>query len=112
MTTADELFDAVAQGLVDRVRALLEADPALLMVRDSLGDTPLHVAVWNDQSAVAALLLERQADVNARDADGRTPLAGLVATMNQYDHREGRSAVAEAFRTMEELLVRHGGRVE
>ena len=41
---------------------------------DNYGRTPLHMAVFREKLAVAGLLLERGADLEARDKLGRTPL--------------------------------------
>lgn len=109
MTIADELFDAIAHGKRDRVVEILDLEPALLSVRDTLGDTPLHVAVWNARVDLVNLLLARHTDVNARDADGRTPLAGLLATMSACDHHEGATPASRAFHEMKDLLVQFGG---
>lgn len=109
MTTADELFECIAHGRLERVKEILELEPALLSVRDTLGDTPLHVAVWNARVDVVAFLLERKADPNAKDADGRTPLAGLIETITACDHGGGTTPVAREFITMRELLERFGG---
>lgn len=66
---------------VDSARALLDAG-AEVDDRNDRGGTPLHdavrVAVWSPAAeAVTELLLERGAAIEARDADGATPL--LVA---------------------------------
>ena len=111
MTIADELFEAIAHGRTERVGEILDLEPALLSVRDSLGDTPLHVAVWNARVEIAALLLARGAEVNARDTEGRTPLAGFDVAMSAYDHHDGISPASRAFQEMKELLVRSGGLV-
>lgn len=111
MTIADELFDAIAHGRMERVTEVLDLEPALLAVRDTLGDTPLHVAVWNARVEIVALLLARKTDVNARDGEGQTPLAGLLATMSACGHHEGDSPASRAFQEMQDLLVRSGGTV-
>lgn len=61
-------------------RWLLEhgADPD--PVRDTNGETPLHVVAANWDTALAAELVTRGADVTRRRADGRTPYA--VAELN------------------------------
>ena len=41
-STSDELFAAIADGDVDRVRALLENEPALADARDHEGVSALH----------------------------------------------------------------------
>jgi ankyrin repeat protein len=38
------------------------------------GETPLHNASWKGHESVISLLLERGADVNVKDNDGKTPL--------------------------------------
>lgn len=57
-------------------------DVADLLARDAAVDaqakhseTPLHMAAarWNENPAVAALLLDRGADPSLRDAEGRFP---------------------------------------
>ena len=40
----------------------------------SVRATPLHDAVWNVHTKSSELLLDKCADVNARDEDGDTPL--------------------------------------
>jgi ankyrin repeat protein len=53
-------------GIIDRARQLLDADPSLVSHRGGDGQTPLHVAATVE---MADLLLDRGADVNARDVD-------------------------------------------
>ena len=64
----------------DGARWLLEhgADPD--PVRDTNGETPLHVVAANWDAALAAELVTRGADVTRRRVDGRTPYA--VAELN------------------------------
>lgn len=109
MTTADELFECIAHGRMERVKEILDQEPALLSVRDTLGDTPLHVAVWNARVDIVAFLLDRKADLNARDADGRTPLSGLIDTIAACDHEGGATPASREFLEMKGLLERFGG---
>jgi ankyrin repeat protein len=57
---------AARLGMLDRLRALIDADAALVHARGGDGQTPLHFAA---NVEVAALLLERGADIDARDID-------------------------------------------
>jgi len=76
------------------VRALLDAgaDPRLAS-RNAMRVAPLHSAVARRCLPVARLLLDRGADVNARQAGGFTPLHG---------------AAANGDRALSELLVDRG----
>jgi len=68
------IHDAAFDGDLARVRVLLKRNPALAKSKDAAGSTPLHYAAREDHTAVAALLLEYGADVNALDGEGATPL--------------------------------------
>ncbi|HEY7667257.1 MAG TPA: ankyrin repeat domain-containing protein [Actinomycetota bacterium] len=59
-------FEAAAFGEVDRLGALLDADPALVTSYSADGFTPLHFAAFFGDGPTAALLLERGAEVEAR----------------------------------------------
>ena len=80
-SAAEEIHAAAVAGDLSRVRALLEADPALLESNDYLGFTPLHRACYARQAAVANYLIDKGANVNARDYFQMTPLhrASFVA---------------------------------
>lgn len=83
-------MDAAWDGDFDAtVQALRHASPRTC---DEQGLTALHLAADRDNLAVAMLLLDRGADVNARSNGGRTPL-----------HLAARSATAS---TVEMLLER------
>ena len=41
---------------------------------DHWGTTPLHAAAHANQATIAEMLIEKGADVNARDLEGKTPL--------------------------------------
>ncbi len=96
---SDELFDACRRNDLERVRALVSADPALLRQQTPSGETPLlaalyhragEVACWltgqqwprtifeaaavDDALRVAALCSADPAACNAHAADGWTPL--------------------------------------
>jgi len=68
-----DVFDAAAVGRTRGLEELLEAEPGLAATRTSDGSTPLHLAARFDQRDAAELLIERGADTDARDGDGRTP---------------------------------------
>jgi cytohesin len=62
------VFEAAAFGAVERLRAILDADPDQVMVVSDDGFTALHLAVFAEQDDAARLLLEHGADVNALSA--------------------------------------------
>lgn len=67
---------AARLGMLDRLEVLTAADPALVHARGGDGQTPLHVASTIE---VARCLLDRGADINARDVDHEsTPAQYLV----------------------------------
>lgn len=69
------VHDAAQFGLLDRLQALLVANPACATARDALGRTPLHCVDGSTPAAmdVIALLRARGADPGARDNAGQTP---------------------------------------
>jgi len=90
-----DVFEAAALGRADRLRELLEGDPALARARSDDDFTPLHYAAFFDGPETARVLLEHGADVNAfADNDlGVRPLNSAAAA--------GQSDVAA-------LLLEHG----
>jgi len=66
--------DAVREGEVASVRALLEKNPDLLDTLDKAGRTPLNVACLEAWSEVAELLLAKGADLNIADSEGNKPI--------------------------------------
>jgi ankyrin repeat protein len=72
MTTVTVLHDAVMQGDLEQIRALLDEDPRLAGARsetDSRGTYPLHVAAEFGQAAAARVLLEYGAEVSLLDKE-------------------------------------------
>lgn len=74
------ILEAALRNDVARLTQLL-ADPALLRVTDEEGNTPLHLAFRENSTgsnltllAAVKLLLEKGADVKARNHHGQTPL--------------------------------------
>jgi uncharacterized protein len=68
-----DVFDAAAVGRTRGLQALLDDDPELARAQRPDGSTALHLAARFDQADAAQLLLDRGADRDARDAEGRTP---------------------------------------
>jgi uncharacterized protein len=60
-----DVFEAATLGETDRLRALLETEPALATAWSSDRGTALHFAAFFAQPPAARLLLERGADVRA-----------------------------------------------
>jgi hypothetical protein len=55
---AGEIHDAAAAGDLNRVKALLQADPKLLESKTAYGETPLMSACLKTQIAVADFLID------------------------------------------------------
>ncbi len=72
---ADEIHQAVRERNIPRVRFILDNEPKLVNAKDEkYKETPLHIAVLNDDVKMAQFLLRRGALVNAKTALGWTPL--------------------------------------
>ena len=60
-----DLFDAVVAGRMDRVEALLDADPDAVRSLSADGFTALHLAAFFGRLAISTLLIARGAGVDA-----------------------------------------------
>ncbi|HEX8772262.1 MAG TPA: ankyrin repeat domain-containing protein [Pyrinomonadaceae bacterium] len=76
-----DIFEAAAVGRAGRVEEILAARPELVNEYADDGFTPLGLASFFCQGAVASLLIERGADVNAasRNAQRVAPLHSAVS---------------------------------
>lgn len=75
---SEKLHEWILRGSWDNMERLLKEHPELVHVRDSSGDTPLHVACREKRIAAAMLLLGHGSDVNARGGRGQTPLHSAI----------------------------------
>ena len=128
LSFCDPIHEAARDGDLKTVESLLKAHPELVSGKDEkYGQTPLHVAAFNDHLDVAKLLLANKADVNAKASNGSTPLhlaaakgnkeivdllLASGADVNVTDH-DGwsplHSAVTWGHKDIEDLLRAHGG---
>jgi ankyrin repeat protein len=68
------IHEAIEASDLAAVQRLLRDHPNCLHERDSVNNTPLHVAVYQENPEIVDLLLATGADVNAKGTNGDTPL--------------------------------------
>jgi ankyrin repeat protein len=71
---AQEIFDAVKNNDLDKVKVLIEKDASLFNIKDEAGNTPLHHAAMIGSVEMTDYLLSKGADVNAQNTQLNTPL--------------------------------------
>lgn len=80
---AGEIHAAAAAGNLNKVRALVAADPSVVESRDGRGCTPLFTACIRYQVAVAHFLIDKGANVTARNNGNQTPLHAANGVFGQ-----------------------------
>ena len=80
------IHEAARKGDVNKVKALLQADPKLISDKDTQGNTPLHVAAFHSQGAVAQVLLDAGADASAKNNFGAFTPGELGAVLSASNH--------------------------
>ena len=88
---ADPIHDAAKNGNLAGVQAELDKGVNVIEKEDNYGRTPLHHASTNGHKKIVELLIAKDADVNAKNIRGVTPL----------DFAKGETA---------DLLRKHGGK--
>ncbi|RZJ63356.1 MAG: ankyrin repeat domain-containing protein [Flavobacterium sp.] len=75
--TAD-IFDVARKGTTDEATLLLKSDPKLANTTNPEGYTPLILATYRGNNAVAKLLLEKGANIDAISGMGTALMAAVV----------------------------------
>jgi ankyrin repeat protein len=89
----EEIHDAAKRGDLAKIKALLKANPHLIISKDIRRHTALH---WAANKNIAELLIANKADVMTREENGGTPL--------HFAAESGNKDVAE-------VLIAHGADV-
>jgi ankyrin repeat protein len=71
---SQEIFDAVRNGDLVKVKALIDKDTQLVSARTPRQSTPLHVAVSLNNFAMAEYIIDKGADLNAANGNQWTSL--------------------------------------
>ena len=95
----DDLHSATRRGDLEAVRRLLDSGRLVNAQDDEDGTTALMVAVRQDKKDMAALLLERRANVDLQNRFGRSAL--MTAVCKRYGEK-----------VMAELLLERGANVD
>lgn len=98
----------MARRTLEAARTLLAAK-ASIDATDGSGATPLHLAASLANLDLVELLVERGANVDARDMDG---LSVLGAVLSRLEERPAPDAERRALSAVAEYLRRHGARDE
>jgi uncharacterized protein len=94
------IHEAALEGDVEKLKSLLDEDPALIREGGLWGRTPLHAAAEGGKVQCARFLIEQGADVNARDnLHSWTPLFPAASDT-------GKSSPADALDCVRLLLAR------
>eukprot|EP00935_MAST-01C_sp_MAST-1C-sp1_P000829 g829.t1 len=99
------LFSAVEEGNMTGVRAVLDQAPSAVHARSGFTrSTPLHYAARSGLKEVVELLLERGANTQARDSDGKCPLHHAA----EYGHQEVAALLVGKGRASPKLKAKDG----
>jgi ankyrin repeat protein len=130
VTNAQEIFEAVKNNNLAKVKELIEADQRLVNIKDETGRIPLHWACLNGFIDTAEYLIKNGKDINIKDnseqtslhmaaLNGHVEIAGLLlgngANIDIQDP-SGKTPLHLAVRfnkaSMAELLVEKGAPLE
>lgn len=73
-TQAQEIFDAVKNNDLAKVKVLIEKEPSLLGKKDDASNTPLHQAAISGTFEITEYLLFKGADINSENSKSNSPL--------------------------------------
>ncbi|MFB3884843.1 MAG: ankyrin repeat domain-containing protein [Thermodesulfobacteriota bacterium] len=73
-TAADELCEALNNGDVDTVQRMIEKGANINTRCDSKGQTLIMIAAFNANPSIVKMLMDKGADINAADRNGKTAL--------------------------------------
>ncbi len=77
-----ELFKAIINYNTDIVKKIIDSDPLLLESKDSVGNKPLITSCQFYREDILNYLIEKGADVNAKNSMGITPLFASIHPEN------------------------------
>ena len=84
MRQTEDLIEAAKLGKLEDVKAVLDSNPELVNQRDTEGATALHYAAFGGHSDVVRFLVERGAEINARDTRfGATPAGWAIEYLRE-----------------------------
>ncbi|MCG3772488.1 MAG: hypothetical protein JW384_03702 [Nitrosomonadaceae bacterium] len=89
------LRQAVADGDMELVQALLAENPGRIVQVDHIGNTLLHMAVAASRLEMVTLLVEYSAAVDARNGDGRTPAVVALFGLHRYWREEAKPEIVD-----------------
>ena len=80
----DRLIEAAKLGQSEDVRAIVESHAEFINQRDQLGATALHHAAFGGHRTVVQVLVDRGAEINARDSQfGATPMGWAIEYLRE-----------------------------